>query len=48
MLNVHVALHGHIQGLYVTHVLHTARISKSESVLCVDKERYGKHLTPYL
>ena len=32
----------HILGLYVTYVLHTARISNVESVLCVDKEKDGK------
>ena len=33
---------GHILGSYVTHVLHTARISDVECVLCVDKEKDGK------
>ena len=30
---------GHILGSYVIHVLHTARISNVECVLCVDKEK---------
>ena len=33
---------GHILGSYVTHVLHTARISNVECFLCVDKEKDGK------
>ena len=32
----------HIPNSYVTHVLHTARISNIECVLCDDKEKDGK------